>query len=57
MTQFRSIDRDLEIQAWQIDQIRKGIEAADQGELVPHEQVMDEIAAIFQAARRWPEEL
>ncbi len=34
-----AIEEYLAIQEWQIEAIEKGIEAADRGELVPHEQV------------------
>jgi len=37
-----AIDQYLDTQAWQIDQIQHGIEEADRGELVPHEDVMAE---------------
>ena len=35
----------LEEEAWQIAEIKKGIEAADRGELIPHEEVMARISA------------
>ena len=47
----QAIDHYLEIHAWQIEQIQKGIDEADQGDLVPHEQVMDEIAAKLRHAQ------
>jgi len=37
-----AIDQYLAVQAWQIEQIQKGIEDADRGDLVSHEEVMAE---------------
>jgi RHH-type rel operon transcriptional repressor/antitoxin RelB len=34
-----AIEEYLAVQEWQIEAIKRGIEAADRGELVPHEQV------------------
>lgn len=44
----QAIDQYLELQAWQVEAIQKGIESADQGELIPHDQVMSHIEAKFQ---------
>ena len=41
----QAIEQFLEEQAWQIAEIKKGIEAADRGELIPHAEVMARIAA------------
>ena len=41
----QAIEQFLEEQAWQIAEIKKGIEAADRGELIPHDEVMAIIAA------------
>ena len=45
-----AIDQYLDTQAWQIDQIQHGIEEADRGELVPHEDVMAEARADIRKA-------
>jgi predicted transcriptional regulator len=37
-----AIDQYLDLQTWQIEQIQHGIEEADRGDLVPHEDVMIE---------------
>jgi predicted transcriptional regulator len=34
-----AIEEYLSIQEWQIEAIKRGVEAADRGELVPHDQV------------------
>jgi len=34
-----AIEEYLDVQDWQVEAIKKGIEAADRGELVPHERV------------------
>jgi len=34
-----AIEEYLSVQEWQIEAIRRGIKAADRGELVPHDQV------------------
>lgn len=41
----QAIEQFLEEQAWQIAEIKKGIEAADRGELILHAEVMARIAA------------
>jgi predicted transcriptional regulator len=46
-----AIDQYLEVQAWQIEQIRHGVEEADRGELVPHEEVSTEARAKIRQAR------
>jgi predicted transcriptional regulator len=38
----------LETHAWQIEKITQGIEAADRGELVEHDQVMQEMDALIE---------
>jgi len=35
-----AIDQYLAVQAWQLEQIQKGLEEADRGDLIPHEQVL-----------------
>ncbi len=44
----QAIEQYLDLQAWQIEAIQKGIEAADKGNLIPHDQVMSCIEAKFQ---------
>ena len=46
-----AIDQYLDVQAWQIEQIRHGVEEADRGELVPHEEVSTEAHAKIRQAR------
>ena len=46
-----AIDQYLAVQAWQIAQIRQGVEEADRGELVPHEEVSTEARAKIRQAR------
>ena len=46
-----AIDQYLDVQAWQIAQIQHGVEEADQGELVPHEEVIAEARAKIRKAR------
>ena len=46
-----AIDQYLDVQAWQIAQIRHGIEEADRGELIPHEEVRTEARAKIRQAR------
>ena len=46
-----AIDQYLDVQAWQIAQIQHGIEEADRGELVPHEEVSTEARAKIRKAR------
>ena len=37
----------VEMQAWQIEGIKEAMASLDQGEGIPHEQVMDEMEALF----------
>jgi predicted transcriptional regulator len=46
-----AIDQYLDVQAWQIAQIRHGVEEADRGELVSHEEVSTEARAKIRKAR------
>jgi predicted transcriptional regulator len=46
-----AIDHYLDVQAWQIEQIRHGVEEADRGELVPHEEVSSAAHAKIRQAR------
>ena len=46
-----AIDQYLDVQAWQIEQIRHGVEEADRGELVSHEEVSTEARAKIRKAR------
>lgn len=39
----------IEMQAWQIEGIKAAISSLDQGEAIPHEQVMTEIEALLSA--------
>jgi predicted transcriptional regulator len=45
-----AIDQYLDVQAWQIEQIQHGVEEADRGELVPHEEVRAEARAKIRKA-------
>ena len=45
-----AIDQYLEVQAWQTEQIQHGIEEADRGELVSHEDVIAEVRAKIRKA-------
>ena len=40
-----AIDQYLDVQAWQMEQIRHGIEEADRSDLVPHDEVSTEARA------------
>ncbi|MDC9729116.1 MAG: ribbon-helix-helix protein, CopG family [Methyloprofundus sp.] len=44
----QAIQEYLETHAWQIEKITQGIEAADRGELVEHNQVMQEMDALIE---------
>jgi len=44
----KAIQEYLETHAWQIEKITQGIEAADRGELVEHDQVMQEMEALIE---------
>jgi predicted transcriptional regulator len=46
-----AIDQYLDVQAWQIEQIRHGVEEADRGELVSHEEVSTEAHAKIRKTR------
>ena len=46
-----AIDQYLDVQAWQIAHIQHGIEEADRGELVPHEEVIAAARAKIRKAR------
>ena len=39
----QAIERYLEYEAWFDDRVRDGIAEADRGELIPHQQVIDEL--------------
>ena len=43
----QAIQEYLETHSWQIEKITQGIEAADRGELVDHDQVMQEMDALI----------
>ena len=43
----QAIQEYLENHSWQIEKITQGIEAADRGELVDHDQVMQEMDALI----------
>ena len=43
----QAIEQYLDLQAWQVEAIQKGIDAADRGHLIPHNQVMSRIKAKF----------
>lgn len=38
----------LDLHTWQIDKIQRGIDAANRGEVIPHEDVMAEMDALIQ---------
>lgn len=44
----QAIQEYLEAHAWQIEKITQGIDAADRGELVEHDQVIQEIDALIE---------
>ncbi len=44
----QAIQEYLEIHAWQIEKVTQGIEAADRGELVGHDEVMQEMEALIE---------
>ncbi len=44
----QAIQEYLETHSWQIEKITQGIEAADRGELVEHDQVMQEMDALIE---------
>ena len=44
----QAIQEYLETHAWQIEKITEGIDAADRGELVEHDQVMQEMDALIE---------
>jgi predicted transcriptional regulator len=46
-----AIDQYLDVQAWQIEQIQHGVEEADRGELISHEEVRAEARAKIRKAR------
>jgi predicted transcriptional regulator len=46
-----AIDQYLAVQAWQIAQIQHGVEEADRGELVSHDEVSAEARAKLRRAR------
>ena len=46
-----AIDQYLDVQAWQMAQIQHGVEEADRGELVSHEEVSTEARAKIHKAR------
>jgi predicted transcriptional regulator len=48
----QAIDRYLEHQDWFAREVERGIEQADRGELVPHDQVMSEIREKVRKRRR-----
>lgn len=47
---------DPDYDAWFIEQVRIGIESADRGELIPHEQVMSEARALIARLARKAED-
>ena len=44
----QAIQEYLETHSWQIEKITQGIESADRGELVGHDQVMQEMDALIE---------
>ena len=44
----QAIQEYLEAHAWQIEKITQGIEAADRGEIVEHDQVMQEMDVLIE---------
>lgn len=38
----------LDLQAWQLEKVQAGIDAANQGHVIPHEHVMAEMDALIQ---------
>ena len=45
----RAIKEYLQAHAWQVEKITQGIEAADRGELVEHDQLMREIEDLIES--------
>ncbi len=41
----QAIDQYLDLQAWQVEAIQKGIDAANRGDLISHHQIMSRIEA------------
>ncbi len=48
----QAIQEYLKAHAWQIEKITQGIESADRGELVGHDQVMQEMDALLEQKSR-----
>jgi predicted transcriptional regulator len=48
----QAIDRYLEHQDWFAREVARGVEQADRGELIPHDQVMSEIREKLRKRRR-----
>lgn len=46
-----AIDQYLAVQAWQLEHIQQGLDEADRGDLVPHEQVLAEARAKIHQVR------
>jgi predicted transcriptional regulator len=46
-----AIDQYLAVPAWQLEHIQKGLDEADRGALVPHEQVLAEAQATIHPVR------
>ena len=46
-----AIDQYLDVHAWQMAHIQQGVEEADRGELVPHDEVLAEARAKLHQAR------
>jgi predicted transcriptional regulator len=46
-----AIDQYLDVQAWQMAHIQHGVEEADRGDLVPHDEVLAEARAKLRQAR------
>ena len=49
-----AIEEYLSVQEWQIEAMRRGIEAADRGELVPHDRIKAWAKSIAADRRRRP---
>jgi len=45
----QAIKEYLDTHGWQIDKVKKGVEAADRGELVSHSDVMQEMDVLIQS--------
>ena len=48
----RAVEEYLQMQLWQMEQVRKGLEDSRAGRTIPHEQVMAEMDNLIRRSRR-----